>query len=229
MIILINSIVEKCKNKIFDFLNVISHRRKFPNSKISLSSKLYDVNLSGFNVLFEKVILVKSCIGAHTYIQRGSSVINATIGKFCSIAPNVSIGPGIHKIDGVSTHPSFFLKDTPLIKIFSKSNQFNFSIKTEIGNDVWIGEKVVIVDGVKVGNGAIIASGAIVIKDVEPYSVVGGVPAKHIKYRFDAETIDIIQNSKWWNYSEEWFEKNTELFSNPIEFSKYLKKNGTSN
>lgn len=208
MIILINSIVEKCKNKIFDFLNVISHRRKFPNSKLSLSSKLYDVNLSGYNVLFEKVILVQSCIGAHTYIQRGSSVINATIGKFCSIAPNVSIGPGIHKIDGVSTHPSFFLKDTPLIKIFSKSNKFDSSIKTVIGNDVWIGYGAIILDGVKIEDGAVIAAGSVVTKDVSPYSVVAGVPAKHIKFRFNQDVINILQKSEWWNFSLDWLEKN---------------------
>jgi len=223
MIILINSIVEKFKNKMANFLNIVRHRRKFPNSKISLSSKLYDVDLSGYNVLFEKVILITTCVGEHTYIQRGSSVINAKIGKFCSIAPNVSIGPGIHKIESVSTHPSFFLKDTPLVKVFSKSNQFNSSIKTVIGNDVWIGYGAIILDGVKIEDGAVIAAGSVVTKDVSPYSVVAGVPAKHIKFRFNQDVINILQESEWWNFSLDWLENNYDSMSEINIFLELIK------
>jgi acetyltransferase-like isoleucine patch superfamily enzyme len=222
MIIFIKSIIEKYKNDFFNFINVINYRRKFPNSKVSLSSKLYDIKLSGYNVLFENVILVKSFLGVHTYIQRGTSVINASIGKFCSIAPNVSIGPGIHKLDCVSTHPSFYLKNNPLAKTYAIADQFNPSKKTIVGHDVWIGERVVVIDGVTIGTGAVIAAGAVVTKDVEPYSIVGGVPAKHIKYRFNTETIAVLLNSEWWNNTEQWFDLNYKSMYNIVEFKNKL-------
>jgi acetyltransferase-like isoleucine patch superfamily enzyme len=189
---------------------------------------LIDSKLEGMNILFNDTQLISSSLGKHSYVQKRTTIVNAEIGKFCSIASNVSIGPGIHKIDGVSTHPAFFLKNTPLVKTFADNDLFEASKKTVIGHDVWIGEGVVVIDGVKIGTGAIVAAGAVVVKDVEPYSVVGGVPAKHIKYRFDSEKIDILQKSKWWNYSEEWFEKNSELMLNPTEFITYLKNDKQS-
>ena len=184
---------------------------------------LLDSKLEGVNILFNDTHLISSILGKHTYVQKQTTIVNAEIGKFCSIASNVSIGPGIHKIDGVSTHPAFFLKNTPLIKTFVDKDLFESNKKSIIGHDVWIGEKVVILDGVKIGTGAIVAAGAIVTKDVEPYAVVGGVPAKHIKFRYNPETINILQKSEWWNYPEEWFEKNPELMLNTAEFIKYLR------
>lgn len=184
---------------------------------------LIDSKLEGVNILFNDTHLILSILGKHTYVQKQTTIVNAEIGKFCSIASNVSIGPGIHKIDGVATHPAFFLKHTPLLKTFVDKDLFESSKKTTIGHDVWIGEKVVILDGVKIGTGAIVAAGAIVTKDVEQYAIVGGVPAKHIKYRFDSETIDLLQKSEWWNYPEEWFENNSELMLNTTEFIEYLR------
>jgi acetyltransferase-like isoleucine patch superfamily enzyme len=126
-------------------------------------------------------------------------------------------------MDGVTTHPAFFLRNTPLVKTFAENDLHEASKKSFIGHDVWIGEGVIVIDGIKIGTGAIVAAGAVVVKDVEPYSVVGGVPAKHIKYRFDSETITILQNSEWWNFSEEWFENNAELMIKREQFINYLK------
>ena len=89
-----------------------------------------------------------------------------------------------------------------------------------IGNDVWIGEKAIILDGVTIGNGAVIAAGAVVTKDVQPYSIVGGVPAKHIKFRFDEETRCIIEQSCWWDNTEEWFIRNADTMLDPRSFLK---------
>ena len=215
--------IEKFKFELSNAISIIYYRKLFTSSKLSLSVKLHDVKLSEYNVLFENVVLIKSSLGCHTYIQTGSRIINTTIGKFCSIAPNVTIGPGIHKINSVSTHPSFFLKHTPLIKTFVDKDLFESTRKTTIGHDVWIGEKVVILDGVNIGTGAIVAAGAIVTKDVSPYAVVGGVPAKHIKYRFESEAIDLLLKSEWWNYSEVWLKENSELMLNIEDFIKFLK------
>lgn len=193
---------------------------KNPTCKFYRGTEVLNSKLGNYNVLFYNTKLVNCTIESHTYVQKNSTLVNATIGKFCSIAPNVTIGPGIHKTDGMSTHPSFYLKSTPLIKVFSKNDQIESSKPTFIGHDVWIGEKAILIDGVKIGNGAIIAAGAVVTKDVEPYSMVGGVPAKHIKFRLPVNEINILLKSEWWNNSEEWLEENHTNFFSFEKFNK---------
>jgi acetyltransferase-like isoleucine patch superfamily enzyme len=199
-------------------------KSKYPTGKFDISSQILDCEFEKYVVVFNNTILYNCKIGAYSYIQMNGRVFNCDIGKFCSIAASVSIAPGMHDMSKVTTHPSFYFYTKSLPRLFVTENKLQLSERVSIGHDVWIGEKVVIIDGVKIGNGAVIASGAIVVKDVEPYSVVGGVPAKHIKYRFDSETIAIFQKSEWWNFSEEWFEKNSELMLNPSKFIEYLKK-----
>jgi acetyltransferase-like isoleucine patch superfamily enzyme len=227
MIRLILKLIKNCVFNIFyDFKKSYLLARtqvENPKSKLYEGAFVYKSSLGKFNVIFNKTNIVSCAIGSHTYVQKNSTIINAKIGKYCSIAPNVNIGPGIHKTNGVSTHPAFFLKNTPLLKTYSSKDAFESSKLVEIGNDVWIGQNALILDGIKIGNGAIIAAGAIVTKNVEPYSIVGGVPAKHIKYRFDDLTISILEKSEWWNYPEEWFEKNGSIMRNSSEFIAYLK------
>jgi acetyltransferase-like isoleucine patch superfamily enzyme len=222
-------IISTLKNKLRSIYRYALIKSKYPTGLYDLTSQITECEFEKYVVIFNNTILYNSKIGAYTYIQMNGRVFNCDIGRFCSIAASVSIAPGMHDMSKVTTHPSFYFYTKALPKLFVTENKLQLFQRVIIGHDVWIGEKVVIIDGVKIGNGAVIASGAIVVKDVEPYSVVGGVPAKHIKYRFDTETIDVIQNSKWWNYSEEWFEKNAELLLNPIEFLKYLKSNESNN
>lgn len=193
-----------------------------PTCKFYKGSVQYNSIFGDYNVVFNDTIVFNSNIGSHTYIQKNTSIFNTEIGKFCSIAPNVTISPGLHYTAGVSTHPSVYLKNTPLVKIFSESDQVSSSKRTTIGHDVWIGQNAIILDGVVIGNGAIVAAGAVVNKDVEPYAIVGGIPAKPIKFRFDKETISKIENSKWWEFDENWFSENWNLLNNPQEFIAYL-------
>lgn len=186
-----------------------------PNCKIYPQAQIINSYLSNYNVIFNNVLLIDTKLGEHSYVQRNSSIINSSVGRFCSIASNVTIGPGIHKTDFVSTHPSFYLKNTPLVKIYSKKNLYPSSKRSIIGNDVWIGGNSIIIDGVEIGDGAIIAAGSVVTKNVAPYSIVGGVPAKLIKLRFDKKTISQLIELKWWDNEENWFTENYDKFTNP--------------
>ncbi|MFT2213923.1 CatB-related O-acetyltransferase [Rhizobium giardinii] len=138
-------------------------------------------------------------IGGHTYIRYGSRLgaACAHIGRFCSIAPGVSIGDGDHPLDWLSSHP--FQWDGVVKESVKKTPKG----KTYIGNDVWIGTNAVITMGVRVGDGAVIGAGAIVTRDVPPYAIVGGVPARIIRYRFPPKTIAKLLKLRWWQYSVE--------------------------
>src|SRR3990167_11045897 len=134
------------------------------------------------------------------------------IGKFCQIASGVRFmtNGSNHPMEGVSTYP---------FKVFGKSwGQKKLNVKsrgdTIIGNDVWIGNSATIMHGVKIGDGAIIGTNALVTKDVPPYTIVGGNPAKIIRQRFDDETIQFLQNLAWWDWPIEKITDNIEALSN---------------
>lgn len=161
-------------------------------------------------------------IGKYTYGLNSSTATFHTqieeIGAFCSINNTASIGSVNHPIKFVSTHPFLYRENRGFV------NQDNFehlgNKKVVIGNDVWIGAHTVILPGVNIGNGAIIGAGAVVTKDVPPYAIVGGVPAKIIRYRFSQDIIEAMQEIQWWNWDDEKIKENLDLFYNPEEFVK---------
>jgi len=142
-------------------------------------------------------------IGAFTLLN-GPTIAHCTIGRYCSIAPGVTIGAAEHPVDFLTTstagwHPNFLGwrdgRDGPLPAV-----DFRGRPHTRIGNDVWLGQGAFLRAGVTIGDGAIIAAGAVVSQDVPPFAIVGGVPAKIIRYRFDEATIERIQRLRWWQY-----------------------------
>ncbi|MEL1254249.1 CatB-related O-acetyltransferase [Flavobacterium sp. DGU38] len=194
------------------------------NAIISIGCDIRNSKFGRHVFLGENVCLIDSEIGDFSYINSESQVKNTSIGKFCSIGPNVKIILGKHPSTFVSSHPIFYADNKPF-HTFSDKLYFEEFGHVTIGHDVWIAEGVIIPNTVKIGNGAIITSRAVVTKDVEPYSVVGGIPAKHIKFRFDQNIIDIINQSEWWNWDSETLKKNFKLFHNPTNFINHVKKN----
>ena len=134
-----------------------------------------------------------SNIGGYSYIGHYCYITRSKIGNYVSIANNVSIGQGEHDLQSISTS-SIFYRDA--FNILTSGN-------CEIGNDVWIGVDAVILRGVKVGNGAVVAANAVVTSDVPEYSIVAGIPAKVIKFRFTDSERELITRSAWWNYDPE--------------------------
>ena len=160
----------------------------------------------GRNIINSKCNVANSKIGKGTYIGANSNLSNVEIGKYCSIAQNVKIISTTHPTSKfVSTHPAFFSVHKQAGFTYTSEQKFEEtiffdkknSLTVKIGNDVWIGQDVKIIGGVEIGNGAIIASGAVVTKNVTPYSIVGGVPAKHIKFRFSENIIVFLEKYKW--------------------------------
>lgn len=152
----------------------------------------------------------KTQVGAFTYLNNGFIDQCRSIGRYCCIGQDVRIGEPNHPIDWLSTanfqynarefayHPSANNYETVSPKVRGK----HFAgAPVTIGNDVWIGARATILREVTVGDGAIIAAGAVVNKDVPPYAIVGGVPARVLRYRFDDETIRALQEVEWWKYS----------------------------
>lgn len=188
----------------------------------------FDTAFEGCNVVRSGVILASSTIGYGTYVGANTDLHCARVGKYCSISNDVTVLPYSHPVSGfISTHPAFFSLKKQAGFTYVRDQIFNEFLTVEgfpdpvtliIGNDVWIGARAMLLGGLSIGDGAIIAAGSVVTKDVPAYSIVGGVPAKIIKMRFDNNEIELLQKLKWWNKGEDWILNNLDLFSNPKLF-----------
>lgn len=210
--------------KYFLFLiKIIFEPFKLTLEKFLLENRNQGLNLLGKNklnnVVFKRNNVVvnsslNNCkIDDYSYVGSDSNINNCIIKKFTSIGPNVKIGLGEHPSrDFLTTHPTFYSDNKPF-KTFADKTYFKEYSYTTIGNDVWIGANSVIKGGVVIGDGAIIASGSVVTKDVDPYSILGGVPAKHIRYRFSDSDLKKIKQFEWWDADFEFLSKNHKLFN----------------
>lgn len=175
--------------------------------------------------------LKNSKVGKGTYIGYNSVFNNCCIGAFCSVASSAKIIYGKHPSSiFISSHPSFFSTNRQAGFSFTDKKLFvensyiipDKSISVLIGNDVWIGFGALIMEGVRIGDGAIIGAGAIVTKDVPPYAIVVGSPARIIKYRFSNSEIEKLTRLKWWDKDFKWIQKNYEHFRNINNLDKLL-------
>lgn len=156
--------------------------------------------------------VVGTAMSRYSYCGNDCQIVNTEIGSFCSISDHVFIGGAEHPMNWISTSPVFQnVRHSGPSRRFAKFD-LPSARRTIIGNDVWIGHGVTIKQGITIGNGAVIGSNALITKDVPPYAVVGGVPAKVIKYRFPQEVINRLQEIQWWDLPDEKITEVVELF-----------------
>ena len=205
------------------FFKIVLQGKSIRNSRIDKTAKIY----SGTE-------FYDSSIGRHSYIGYNSEIHSCDIGSFCSIANGLIVGGAKHPLDWVSTSPVFY--DVGGGTGNHLGNQEIESLKrTSIGNDVWIGSRVIIMQGLKIGTGAVIGAGSVVTKDVPPYAIVAGCPAKIIKYRFDDDTIRLLLDSRWWELSDEEVKEYSihinqpNLFINMLRMKKITNRGGYFN
>ena len=162
-------------------------------------------------------------MGRYSYTGAGCHITDATIGNFCSIGGGCGIGGGMHPMEHASTSP-VFLKGRNIMRTNFAELPYSPPETVHIGNDVWIGDGAFIRAGVSIGDGSIIGAHAVVVHDVEPYSVVAGVPAKVIRRRFEADTIRKLLDLKWWEWPDEQLEKYGQYFSSPEKLFEMVEK-----
>lgn len=199
------------------------------NSIISRKATLSNETKIGLNVYLGAGSFNKTVIDDYSYVASGF-LDNVKIGKFCSIGNNVNVVPYTHPIKHVSTSPAFISNSLCLMPgsgKFAKLRcleeiRLNNGFYVEIGNDVWISNNVNIKGGVTIGDGAVIGMNSVVLKNVPPYSIVAGVPAKVIKFRFDKKTINQLLKIQWWNFDIDVIKKYGSLFDSPDKFIKKI-------
>lgn len=151
-------------------------------------------------------------IGEYSYVNYGTIISSGAIGRFTSIGPNCMIGLPEHPIDFLSTSPLTYGSNNVL---GLRCCWDDYQRPPSIGNDVWVGGMCFISQGVEIGDGAVIAAGAVVTKNVSPYEIVGGVPARHIRFRFDEALVKKLLAAPWWEVPVEELEAAHGLFGSP--------------
>lgn len=177
-----------------------------PTSKVEAGSEIN-------NSIFDK----------HSFCGYYCEISNCDVGSFCSIGNHVIIGGGAHPMDWISTSPAFYEGRDSIPTKFSTFPR-NLPPRVKIGHDVWIGERATIKQGVTIENGAVVGMGAIVTRDVEPYAIVAGCPAKTLRRRFNDVLIERLLKSEWWSAPEEDIRRAAKYATDPARFLAELGK-----
>jgi len=197
------------------------------NVRVAAGARVIESTLGRHSVAHDRSRLVRSGLGDFSYAAQGAILVNVRAGRFCSIGQEVQIGMFRHPArDFVSTYPAFFSVDNSGCRcsFVTRPGFDEDPLPTEIGHDVWIGNRAIIPGGVTIGTGAVVAAGAVVTKDVPPYAIVGGNPARLIRYRFEEDDIRFLLESRWWELPEEELRALSPAFQDIAQFRKVFGK-----
>lgn len=215
--------------EVINYYRKLKHRGK---SIVFLHGSSIDGNciFEGYNSIGIKSRLQNCQLGLGTYTGRQVELASIKIGRFCSLGSYIRNSGGRHPLkDFVSTHPAFFSKGKAAGFTFGTEQKFeeiryaDYPNLVTIGNDVWIGDNVSILDGVKIGDGAVIGANSLVTKDISPYTINVGTPAKTVDTRFDEVAIKFLLEFKWWNKDFSWIRSNYHSFSDIKKFRDQFK------
>jgi acetyltransferase-like isoleucine patch superfamily enzyme len=202
------------------FLKKLMRKRK---TKVSIFAILHDVKYDSTTAINAFAKCERAEIGKCTIIGTMAAVYDCSVGKFCSIARDCYVGGASHPIEWVTTSPCFHIKNN-VTGVCYAENHYEWKKQTTIGNDVWIGAKTIVSAGVTIHDGAVIGGGSVVTKDIGPYEIWAGNPARFIRKRFDDETIKKLKKLKWWDYSDEKLKQVGSLMQEPEKFLKLFEE-----
>lgn len=217
-------------------LNYLYYKIFAPKYMVSLGKKVRihkETVFEGKNRVGSNTDVSLSKLGRCTYVGGRCCLVRCEVGRYTSISNSVELVKGQHPIrEYMSTSPMFYSKqygggwtyveDEYFEPYKYVDNEKRWSVK--IGNDVWIGRGTKILEGVTIGDGAVVGAYTIVTKDLVPYGIYVGCPARLVGYRYDSEIIDLLLSYEWWNKDENWIKENAFLFRNKNMFIEYLKK-----
>jgi phosphonate metabolism protein (transferase hexapeptide repeat family) len=199
---------------------IATRQPKIAETVIEPSVRLRVVSVGKCCEILGDTAIEYSEIGDYSYLGSGCMVADAKIGKFCAIAAQVRLGAPNHPMERPSQHrftycPEYYDASATRDHGFFRDRR---DARVVIGNDVWIGHAVIVLPGVTVGDGAVLAAGAVVTKDVAPYAIVGGVPARQIRERFNRAIAAQLSRIAWWDWpAETVFERLAEFQSGDVE------------
>ncbi len=172
---------------------------------IDPTAKVQDSHLGAWTAVGARTTIAETVMGDYSYVVNDASIIYSEIGKFCSIAAHTRLNPGNHPLGRAALHHFTYRSVSYQLGADDDAEFFNWRRrhKVVLGHDVWIGHGAVILPGVTIGTGAAVGAGAVVSRDVAPFAVVSGFPAKLLRWRFDEPVRDALLEIAWWNWERD--------------------------